>query len=249
MAEQNNTFQQNKVTTAGCTFFDENGVMLRLAYLDDSFSIMIGEPKLADNGKRTYPQETRYPFILTLDRGAALYDEIIIPKVLAAIENGNDYNGGVFLNRRNDAIFEIRVQQGEVYLVYYKEIGEDRVPKSTHVFKCQKTAVVERYNPDGSYFEKSESHSYFMLFCKYLESGLYDMNNSSTHSYRRANYYTTNKIFTYLEGLAAKLGVTVENRSYHQPTNNAFMEMNNSDAEELPFPVNNTATSLEGMLG
>jgi hypothetical protein len=209
---------------------------------------MIGEPKIADNGKRTYPQETRYPFILTIDRAAALYDDIIIPKVLAAIENGTDYNGGVFLNRRNDAIFEIRVQQGEVYFVYYKEIGEDRVPKSTHVFKCQKTAFVEKYNPDGSYFEKSESHSYLMLFCKYLDAGLYDMNNSSTHSFRRANYYTTNKIFNYLEGLAAKLGVTVENRSYHQTTNNAFMEMSNSDAEELPFSVNNTSTSLEGML-
>ena len=75
------------------------------------------------------------------------------------------------------------------------------------------------------------------------------MNNSSTHSFRRANHYTTSKIFTYLEGLAAKLGVTVENRSYHQTTNNAFMDMGNSDAEELPFAPSTTATSLEGMLG
>ena len=78
MAEQNNNYQQNKVTTSGLTLFDENGIMLRLAYLDESFSIMIGEPKIADNGKRTYPQETRYPFILTIDRAAALYDEIIM---------------------------------------------------------------------------------------------------------------------------------------------------------------------------
>lgn len=247
MADQN-TYQQNKVTTSGLTLFDENGVMLRMAYLDDSFSLLIGEPKAADNGKRTYPQETRFPFIITMDRAVALYEDIILAKVLPAIENGTDYNGGVFLNRRNDAIFEIRVQQGEVYFVYYKEIGEDRVPKSTHVFKCQKTPFIEKYNPDGSYFEKSETHSFLMIFCKYLDAGLYDMNNSSAHSFRRGNYYTTSKIFSYLEGLAAKLGVTVENRSYHQASNNAFMSANNSDAEELPFQPDNTVTTLDGIL-
>jgi len=249
MAEQNNAYQQNKVTTTGLTLFDENGVMLKMAYLDDSLSLMIGEPKIADNGKRTYPQEMRYPFILTMDRATALYETIVLGKVLPAIENGIDYNGGVFLNRRNDAIFEIRVQHGDVYLVYYKEIGEDRVAKSTHVFKCQKTMCIEKYNPDGSYFEKAEAHSFFMLFCKYLESGVFDMNNSSTHSFRRANNYTTNKIFNYLEGLAAKLGVSVENRSYHAAAANAFMDMNTSNDENgMPFSMVNTTTTLDGIL-
>ena len=250
MAEQNNGYQQNKVTTTGLTLFDENGIMLKLAYLDDSLSLMIGEPRVADNGKRTYPQETRYPFILTMDRAAALYENIVLGKVLPAIENGTNYNGGVFLNRRNDAIFEIRVQNGDVYLVYYKEIGEDRVAKSTHVFKCQKTTLIEKYATDGSHFEKSEAHSFFMLFCKYLESGVFDMNNSSTHSFRRANHYTTNKIFNYLEALAAKLGVSLENRSYQQAAANAFMDMSHTDEDGMPFSMANTTTTttLDGIL-
>lgn len=250
MAEQNNTFQQNKVSTTGITLFDENGIMLKMGYLDDSLSLLIGEPKVSDNGKRSYPQDTRYPFIIRLDRATALYEEIILKKVLPAIENGTNYNGGIFLNKRNDAIFEIRVQDGDVYLVYHKEIGEDRVPKSSHVFKCQKTPVIEKYNPDGSHFEKSDTEAYFMLFCRYLDAGIYDLNNSSAHSFRKANYYTTNKIFNYLEGLASKLGVTIESRTFKPSTSNAFMDVSGAENEELPFnpDENSVSTSLEGLI-
>lgn len=249
MAEQNSTnYQQNKVTTSGLTLFDESGVMLKLQYLDDSFSILIGEPQVASNGKRTYPPELRHSFIITVERAAVLYQDIILTKVLAALDNGEEYDGGVFLNKRKDAIFNIRVQQGDVYLIYYKDINENRIPASTHVFKCSKTELVEKYNPDGSHFEKSFAHSYMMLFCKYLEAGLYDLNHSSTHSFRKANYYTTNKIFSYLEGLAAKLGVTIENRSYHPSTNSGFMDVEDGP-EELPFSTEvNTSTTLEGLL-
>lgn len=250
MAEQNNNFQQNKVSTSGITLFDENGIMLKLGYLDDSLSLLIGEPKIADNGKRSYPQDTRYPFIITLDRATALYEKIILEKVLPAIENGTNYNGGVFLNKRNDAIFEIRVQDGDVYLVYHKEIGEDRVPKSSHVFKCQKTPVIENYHTDGSHFEKSDTEAYFLLFCRYVDAGIYDLNNSSAHSFRKANYYTTNKIFNYLEGLASKLGVTIESRSFKPSVSNAFMDVSNAEGDLISFnPDEQSAqTSLEGLI-
>lgn len=248
MAE--NQYQQNRVTTSGCTLFDENSIMLRLGFLDDGFTILFGDPK-QDGMNKTYPLEKRHSLILRPERATALLENIIVDKVLPAMENGTSYNGGVFLNRRKDSILEVRVQDGEVYLAFHKGIDENRVPKESYVFHFQKTQIIENYNPDGSAFEQFDVHGCFMLFCKFLESGVYDINNSSAHSMRKANYYTTNKIFRYLEGLATKLGVTVENRSYQNGSSSGFSQSPEgiqSSQDIMPIPTDNAATSLEGLV-
>lgn len=250
MAE-NNQYQQNRVTTSGCTMFDENGVMLRMGFLDDGLTLLFGEPK-NEGGSRSYPQEQRVSLILTTDRAAALYEQIIVKKVLPALEQGEEYNGGVFLNRRKDAILELRVQAGDIYLTYHKGIDESRVAKEVHIFKFSKTQIIENYAPDGSTFDQNDVEGYFILFCKYLDAGIYDINNSSAHAYRHANYYTTNKIFRYLEGLAAKLGVTVENRSYQTGAsmNNGFSQSSSNEsgsADIMPIPET-TSNTLDGLI-
>ena len=251
MAEYNNTNNnsyQNRVTTSGMTIFDENNLMLRMSYLDDSLSLVIGQPSVADNGKKKYPQELRHPFIITLDRATALYD-VIVPKVLKALEEGEDYNGGVFLNKAKNAIFEIRVQSGDVYLVYYKNIGEDRTPGETFAFKCQRTQIIESYNPDGSSFEQSSVEGYFALFCKYLESGIYDLHNASAHAYRKANSYTISSIFNYLKSIAVKLGVTMESNRPASTVSSGFMDIPDNAPEEAPFVTTEPAhTTMDGLL-
>lgn len=245
-----NTYQRNSVTTSGCTFFDENGVMLRLGFLDDGYTILFGEPKQEGNSRK-YPQDQRASLVLTADRASALYYEIIEKKLLPAMESGTEYNGGVFLNRRKDAILELRLQDGDVYLVYHRGIDEDRVAKEAHVFKFMKTEIVENYAPDGSTFEQSKVEGYFMMFCKFLQAGIYDLSNSSAHAYRHANWYTTNKIFKYLEGLAAKLGVVVENRTFQNTSGSGFNSSPSEDSltPEAIMPVpENTATSLDGLV-
>ena len=250
MSENNNNTFQNRVSTSGITLFDENGIMLRLGYLDDSLSLLMGEPKLADNGKRSYPQEMRHPFIITMDRASALYNEIILKKVLKAMEDGEDYDGGIFLNKRKDAIFEIRVQQGEVYLVYYKDIKEDRTPTDTYVFKCNKTNIVENYNPDGTNFEQSNVEGVFMVFCKYLEAGIYDIHNSSAHAFRKGNNYTTTSIFNHLKAIAAKLGATVSSGYSNQNHTPFSADAGTTDlGEDIPFnEMTQTSESLSDLL-
>lgn len=243
----NNNYNQNRVTTTGLTLFDENGLMLRLAYLDDSLSMIIGQPSIADNGKRKYPQEMRHPFIVTIDRATALYN-VIVPKVIKALNDGEDYNGGVFLNKAKTAIFDIRVQNGDVYLVYYKNIGEDRTPGETYAFKCQRTQIVESYNPDGSTFEQSSVEGYFAVFCKYLESGVYDLHSGAAHGVRKANNYTTTSIFNYLRSIAAKLGVTIENSRPNTVTS-GFMDVPDNGPDELPFVTTEPVhTTMDGLL-
>lgn len=253
MAENNtnNTFQHNKVTTSGMTLFDEAGLMLRLSYLDDSLSLVIGQPSVDDSGKRKYPQEMRHPFIITIDRATALYTSII-PKVMKALEDGEDYNGGVFLNKAKTAIFEIRVQSGDVYLIYYKNIGSDRKPGETFAFKCQRTQIIESYNPDGSSFDQSSVEGYFAVFCKYIESGIYDLHCGSGHSVRKATAYMTTSIFNYLKAISAKLGVTVESSKQYQSSHmvsNGFMDIPDGSPEEIPFaPSEPVRTSMDGLL-
>lgn len=243
--ENNNNFI-NKITTSGITLFDENGTMLRLGYLDDSLSLVIGEPRLADNGKKTYPQDARHAFIITMDRANAFYQNILMDKALSAIENGRDYSGGIFLNKRKDAIFEVRIQQGDIYFIYHKDIKEDRTPTNSYVFKCQKTSIVEGYNPNGSEFSQSEVEGVFMVICKYFESGIFDVHNSATHAFRKGNAYTTNAIFNYLKGISAKLGVTIGN-GY---SNNRSGSYDNPEHEELPFNDEpQSASSLADLLG
>lgn len=243
----NNRFE-NQISTSGMTLFDENGMMLRLSYLDDSFSLVFGESQ-EENGKRTYPQTMRHALLMTADRGAVLLDDIIIKKALVALEEGEDYNGGVFLNRRKDAILEIRIQQGDIYLCYHKDIGEDRQPKESYVFKFNKTAMVENYKTDGTSFDQSNVEGYFTLFCKYLDAGVYEVHNAGTHSYRRVMNTSNSRIFQYLEGIAAKLGVSVERPGYNRG-NSGFNTTPQPQAEDpLPFQSEPEASSsLEGLL-
>ena len=238
MSENNNNNNyQNRVSTSGITLFDKNGMMLRLAYLDDSLSIVFGEPQVSENGKRKYPNELRSSTIITSERAVALYEEVILKKVLPALEQGNDYNGGVITNQRGSAILEIRVQQGDVYIVYHKDINENRNPGKSYVFQCQKVPLIEGYSPEEGSFEKAVYDGVFMLFCKYLESGIYDLLGASTHSFRYYNRFTTNSIFDYLKGVAAKLGVTPEGRQSYNPrqnTQSGFMNIE-GDQDEVPF--------------
>lgn len=248
MADYNNTNNnyQNRITTSGMTLFDENSTMLRLSYLDDSFSLIIGECQIADNGKRKYPQELRHPFIITMDRAIALNDHVI-PKAINALTNNENYNGGVLLNRRKDALFEIRVENGDVYLVYHKEIDENCNPKNSFVFKCQKTDLIESYHVGSMDFVKSSVEGYFAIFCKYIEAGIFDMTGSSAHAFRKGNQYTTNHIFDYLKGIASKLGITIENQHNYNnnQSNSGFMNVPPETDDELPFLQENNSTSTE----
>ena len=246
----NNRFE-NQVSTSGMTLFDENGMMLRLSYLDDSFSIVFGECQ-EENGKRTYPQNMRHALLMTVDRGAVMLDEIILKKVLPALEAGENYNGGVFLNRRKDAILELRVQEGDVYLCYHKDIGEDRQPKESYVFKFNKTTVVENYKTDGTSFDQSNVDGYFVLFYKYLDAGVYEVHNAGTHSHRRVMNASINRIFQYLEGIGAKLGVVVERPGYNRGGNSGFNTPSSSQPQaQDPLPFQNepeASSSLEGLI-
>lgn len=245
-------FKAPQVTTNSLTIFDEEGVMLKLAFLDDTLSLQLGVPEMVE-GRRKYPPEKRQSLIITKERVAALYSICTgkNSKVLNAIENGNSYDAGVFTSKRKDGILEIMVQEGTPYLVLYKDIDEDRKPKQTFLFKFEETVIIEKYDVKTTDFTQSSIHAYFTLFIKLLESFVLLSNDMSTHSFRHANKYTTDKIFQDLMEIAKKLGVTFESKY----SNNSTPQNSGAFDNELPFgttgsilPDINDVGSLDGLL-
>jgi hypothetical protein len=251
MAENNEGYQQNRVSTAGITLFDDNSTMLRLSYLGDTLSLLIGYPKANDNGKNSYPEDQRHTFLITADRAAALYHEIIVKELTPALENKQDFCKGIFLNRGKTAIMELRIQDGEVYLVYCKDINEDRVSENSYVFHFQKTDTITNYDPSGTFDSQGTVEGSFFLFCKYLESGVYEMPNAGAHAFRKGNQYTTRAIFNNLRAIAAKLGVTPESGGFHRNNRaetSGFMNTPDGVDEELPFAEAPSTSNMEDLL-
>lgn len=247
-----NSYPDNKVSTNGITLFDDSGMMLRLGYLGDSFSMFIADPVKLETGKNSYPEKNRHSFLLTADRAAALYNEVIMKDIMEAFAAGEDMSKGVFLNRQKTAIVEIRLHQGEFYLVYFKDIDEDRKAKENFAFHFQKTDVIIDYDGlEGTFAGQTPVDGNFYVFCRYLEAGIYELCKPSGHSVRKAYTYTMTSIFNYLKALSQKLGVVVQpafqrNSGFPQQTSGAQAD------EGLPFvntPVENVeATDMADML-
>lgn len=254
MAKPTTGFQPNKITTTGATFWDESGMMLKLSYLDDSFSIQISDPLVSETGKRTYPESNRHNMLVTSDRAAALFDEIIIKQILPAYEEGKNLSKGVFLNKGKTSILEVRVQEGEFYLIYYKDIDENRKAKENYAFHFGKTDVIEEYNFEtGDFAGKQSVDGTFYIFCKYLETGLNELCRPSGHAVRQATSYTVTSIFNYLRAISQKLGVIVEPAYRRSSGFSNESSMNDPVDDELPFDntpnvENVNPTDMAGML-
>lgn len=208
---QNN---QLSMTTNSLSIFDENGLLFKIGYLDETVSIGMWEPMTDPaTGKRSYPKEMRNSLLLTPERVAALL-ELINTTVINNVEAKTPYNGGVFTSNKKDSIFEILVDKmGEdvdIYLLFHKNINQERVPDKTVAFKFKKVPIIQKYNSKTGEFELYDTHGEFYMFVKVLEGFLLvNANGNAGHSMRNHNKYTTDKIFKYLAEFATKMGVTV----------------------------------------
>ena len=237
-----NTFNKINVSTNSLTLFDENGTMFKLGFLNETLSVMLCAPVVSPEGKRTYPTEARVNFIITADRVASLHNNIIMEKVLDAVAENRNYNGGIFLDVKKNRVFEIRVQDGEVYAIYYIDIDAERHPKRTIVYKFSKSPIIEKYNPESGDFEMPEAHSQFYLFTKTLDGFLECINGINTHSHRYTNKYVTDKVFKMLEDISIKLGITIT------PSKSPSWGNSNGSVSEESMPSMTETTDLNSLL-
>lgn len=251
MAEQTGSYynELNKVNTNGITLFDDKGNMLKLGYLGESFSCMISIPAKSESGKNTYPEKNRHNFLLTHDRAATLYQKIIVKDILEAYEAGNNMVRGLPLNRAKTNMISIRLEDGELYLIFSENIDENRMTEDNYAFHFTKTDVIDEYNPkDGSYAGQYGVEGAFWIFCSYLEAGVYELCKPSGHSVRRAQSYTNQAFFNYLKAISQKLGVVVEPAFKKSSGFVAQSPSVEGVDEELPFsdvPTMNNPSTVE----
>ena len=239
--QNNNSFTKVSISTNSLSLFDENGSIMKFGFLNETLSIGF-MPQIMSDGKRSYPVEARVNFIVNAERVAALHDVIIMEKVLSAISEGHNYNGGIFLDNKKNRVFEIRVQNGEVFAVYYIDIDADRKPKRTITFKFAKAPIIEKYNPDSGEFELHEAHAQFFLFVKLLSGFLECVSGITAHSHKYTNNYQNNKISRMLEDLCVKMGINI--------TPNKSLPFNNfNGSEDSAVPVMSETTDLSSLLG
>jgi len=242
----NNSGGYVKVNTStnSIGYFDDNGIMMMTSFLNDTITISFGEPVVNAEGKRKYPQELRSNLLITNERVAALYNGIIMNKVMPAVNSGENYNGGVFLdNTKKDKVFEIRIQDGDIYALYHFGIDADRHPKKTIVYKFKKSPLIEKYDPASGEFNIVEGHSQFYLFIKQLEGFLTNCNGTVTHDYKNTNRYSNDKLFNLLNEIAVKLGVSVNAPQYTSYSNN------NTNSTSTASPAIQETTDLSSLLG
>lgn len=249
--QQASGFQQNKVTTTGMTLWDDRGMMLKLSYLDESFSIQLSDPVVMENGKKSYPENHRHNMLMTADRASALYHEVIIKQLLPAYENKETFSKGVFLNRGKTSILEVATDDGELYLRYYKDIDEDRKAKEQYVFHFLKTDLIEGYQyQNGEFAGQQSTEGMFYIFCKYLDMGLNELCKASGHAVRSSMNYTISAVFNHLRGISQKLGVIVEPAFKRNNTGSSGFNVNAglnepTNGEEVPFEDVPSVESVE----
>jgi hypothetical protein len=235
------TYTKVNITTNSLALFDESGTMLKLGFLNENVTIMMCSPVISNEGKKTYPQEARVNFLINADRVGALHD-VIMDKVLSAIAENRNYNGGVFLDQKKNRVFDIRVQDGDVYAVYYIDIDADRRPKRTVVFKFNKAPIIEKYSPESGEFELREAHSQFFVFVKALSGFLECISGINAHAYKYTNMYQNNRISKMLEEVCVKLGINI--------TPNRTMPFNGNSlgSDDSSMPVIGESTDLANLL-
>jgi len=238
---------QTNINSNGMTFFDTNGMLMKVGFLNESLSIGLWTA-VEEGGKKTYPKEKRQNLVLTKERVAALYD-IIIHKVLPAYKEGISYNGGVFTSMKKDMVFEIRVENGNVFALYHTDIDADRKPKNTTVFTFVKTPAIEKYNTDSGEFELPMIDADFYLFTKGLEAYLNNVpNGACAHTAKYHNHFRDDNQYSYLTSIANKLGVTPPSNgynNYHANGNSDAWNNANNNAQSYAPP----ATEINGLDG
>lgn len=234
---QNNR-NENRVNTVGLNLFDDNSMLLRLSYLDDSLSIQICEPEQGSDGKRHYPEQKRHSVIITADRAAALYNDVIIPSV-KAVEENVAFARGIFCNRMKTTILQIMVKDNEVYLSILAGIDENKVSQDKVSFKFQKVQYIDDYNPStGEVGNQTDVHGGYLLFTKFIELGVEALTGSAGHSMRKSNRATTRMIFNYLKAIGEKVGIIdPQQRSYNPAATSGFNRVNTESMNDtVPFP-------------
>ena len=231
--------------------FDPHKVLLKCNYLDTALAIAFWLPGIKADGSTGYPEENRFNAIIRQEPAAALLS-IAQGKLIDAIEERREYEGGVFINKDRTSILQFVVQIPNtenaipvVKLVYMSGIDMDKKPKNTYVYEFATSGVVENFVPGSESHEISitDVQAQVWLFCEYLKSYISGLTNANTHSYRLVQNWANDRIYKTIEQIAVKVGVPIQT---YTPNRNgtASTEVVAAPSAEVPVEI---VESLEAL--
>ena len=173
MSEYNQQNQRPSISTSVATFWDENGIQLRVSYLENGVSIAFWTPQILENGSRKYPPEMRYGLILN-NRILSAVMRSIINNLLDDYRSGKEYATiAVFTNAARTTIFQIEMINGEFYVKMHQNVDPTtNIPGRTISFKFETYPVMTSYDPASGNLEAELIHADFFLFTSMIKAYL-----------------------------------------------------------------------------
>lgn len=207
-ANQNQGQARFSVTSSLVSMFDENSNQLRIAGYDTGLQIGIWVPSVSPEGKMTFPQENRHTIILSQEAVATL-DCLLKNEVIEKVASHQPFKKGIPANRSATNMLDLIVTDtGDVYLRMNRDLNADKVAKETWLYKFAKDAITTNYNPQTGEFDVEMIDAQFALFCNTI-SAYTGMSQVAGHGAHNVLNYEMNRMYRYLQGIAAKLGVSI----------------------------------------
>lgn len=247
MDQNNNQRQQFAVTTNMVSLFDDQSVQLRIGGLDNAMSVALWIPVPGENGKNTYPQDHRPSVVLAPERVSALAS-VLRNDVIPAIAEGRHIDRSIFTSRKMSSMIQIKSDDEGIFLYLHLDIDENRIPKNTYRFHFEDAMILTAYRPVTGEYDIDKIYATFYLFCQTVEAFTQNGTGISTHSDRVINRYTLDKIFRYLEGIAQKLGVVIQNPTYGNRSSSNSSGGGFTPQGATPAPQMQEVNSLSDML-
>lgn len=181
-SNQGSGFQRENIYSNGLTFFSEEGLMLRVSFMNTCISISFSTPVDNGMGGRTYPRENRVGCLVTQEGAIAFWKKLVSAK--ENFESGKEYNGSVFLKRDGTSLLGIEItSDGKLCLKYYMDIDSQKKTTKIMMFTFKTIpAGIDSYNPNTGEGDLTTDVPDFELFVKTFEAFVLAISFAFYHS-------------------------------------------------------------------
>lgn len=204
------------VNTNSIALFGADSTMLRISFSNDMmfFNII---PKVIDptTGKNKWPKEMQHTAVFRPQIAAALYRGFM-QCILPDIEAKKDHVGfcTVPLNFAATTLCGFGYLNGQASFSIFSDVNADRTCGNQATFTFEPNLVIDEYNATMGTYKTVEVQSQLYVIVEALRTFAALASNYVGHGAKNANSYTMNTIRNYIQGIATKLGVTVQNSNY-----------------------------------
>jgi hypothetical protein len=191
------------------------------------FTITIPDP----NAEQKYKKPLNEASVILSSERVATLSEAVVKRITKALADGTDYSCGVFSSMQRNNMLQVSYQGGELYITISLDIDSKTIkPANYAVFKFNKGAIVEKYNPkegNSDFTIDEEVHAGFWLFVKFLD-GFLEIGSNGNGGHSVVNRA---QILNYITAVANKLDVKPTSNfvaTGNQPSQTAFSTSFNS---------------------